>query len=382
MKEKLPVSILFVDDDEHALNYFGEIIARYVKNVYYAVDGKKGIEVFNQFNPEIILADIVMPVMDGLEMSKHIKTESPKTKIILASAYQEFRHLTDAIDIGVDAFIRKPIFKDKLYSLIEKVGNEIILEKNLQKAYSDLRNSEQQLRELNLSKDKLISVLAHDLRGPFNALIGFAQTMQMNVRDKDYAKQGYMADVIYNTSTRTFNLLESLLQWAQSQSGKLTVCPIPINVKKIVEENIKFLTPLAYRKNISIDSSINDNLEVLADKEMLATVLRNLITNAIKFSFPNSKINIYADLQINNNQNGRNVEFEVCDTGVGISTENLAKLFKVGEKVKTKGTAEEKGSGFGLILCKEFVERNGGIIYAESEPGKGSTFRFTAKAVN
>jgi len=248
------------------------------------------------------------------------------------------------------------------------VFNDITLQL---KAEKTLLSSEQRLRELNATKDKFFSIIAHDLKNPFNDLMGFTQLLSMNIDKYDKTKIESFVRIIHQSSKLAYNLLENLLDWSRTQTGNLNFEPEEIVIKDLIKENIDLLESTATNKNIKIYPEIDCNLSVYADKNMIRTVIRNLISNAIKYT------NQGGFIKISVNKEGKYCKISVSDNGIGISSENITKIFKIDESYTTVGTEREKGTGLGLILCKEFVEKNGGEINAKSESGKGSSFSFT-----
>lgn len=248
--------------------------------------------------------------------------------------------------------------------------NEIInkQKRELQESNNKLLAQYDELKLLNATKDKFFMVVSHDLKGPFNSILGFARLLS-----KEYDSSGNKDKVEFikeiNKSSRSaFNLLENLLVWAQTQTGKIVLSNKVHNVKEIVEESIDPYRFYAVKKNISIDIKVPDDIMLLIDKNTSISFIGNLVNNAIKFTPEEGKIVVNVEDQQNS------VEITVADNGVGMTPETIDKLFKVGESISTKGTLNEKGTGLGLIICKEFVEKNGGTISVESELGKGSTF--------
>jgi PAS domain S-box-containing protein len=234
-----------------------------------------------------------------------------------------------------------------------------------------LKQQESKLRELNSTKDKLFSIIAHDLRSPFDAILGLSELLIKNAKDFDVAKSEKYLGIINSTAENTLVLLDNLLIWANSQTGKNIYKPEKTNLRAIINEILQVSNSIAKIKNISLNYRQTEDLEVFADINMLKTILRNLISNAIKFTHSNGEITIFAV------QNQNNIEITVSDNGVGMSEETQSKLFEIDANTTTAGTANEKGSGLGLILCKEFVEKHGGEIWVKSELGKGSTFEFS-----
>jgi signal transduction histidine kinase len=234
-----------------------------------------------------------------------------------------------------------------------------------------LKESETKLHQLNLDKDRFISILSHDLRNPFNNLLGLSELLKENIHQYDISESENIVNLINETSQNAYNLLEDILTWARTQQGKIPFNPQILDFKDICLDILKTLNQNANAKNITIDYSVQDGINIFADIDMLKTVLRNLVSNAIKFTNNGGAIKIIAEKNIGN------VTISVSDNGIGITPDNLTKLFDISQVLTTKGTAEETGTGLGLLLCKGFVEKHGGKIWAESEVGKGSDFKFT-----
>jgi signal transduction histidine kinase len=234
-----------------------------------------------------------------------------------------------------------------------------------------LVENERRLRELNATKDKFFSIISHDLKGPFTSIIGFSELLIERIADGDFTRAGEFATIVNNSSQRAMDLLTNLAEWARLQTGRMEFNPREIDIIAIVNEVIELLNAAVLHKSVSIIKTLPPQLPILADKAMISTVLRNLISNSIKFSFPGGNIFISAF------QKENEVRVEVRDFGVGIKKESIARLFRAGENVSTAGTRNEEGTGLGLILCKEFISKHGGEIWVESEEQMGSTFSFT-----
>jgi len=234
-----------------------------------------------------------------------------------------------------------------------------------------LKESERRLRHLNSDKDRFISILGHDLKNPFSNILGFSEILTDEIESLNKEEIKEIAKNIIKSAKITTNLLEEILLWAKTQQGKIPFKPQILSFKDICKDTLEMLISNANAKNIPFNCSSEEDIKVFADIEMLKTVLRNLGSNAIKFSKTGGAININAEV------NSDNVTISVSDNGNGIPPDDLAKLFNISEVLTTKGTAGETGTGLGLLLCKDFVEKHGGKIWAESEEGKGSKFSFT-----
>jgi PAS domain S-box-containing protein len=228
-----------------------------------------------------------------------------------------------------------------------------------------------ELTESNKTKDKFFSIISHDLRGP---LSGLMQLLDILADEYSTLKEQEKIKLISEAATsanRTYNLMENLLEWSRVQSGKMEYQPERVNLLQLVNDVISLYNQNIKHKNISLEINIQNNISVFTDQKIIETVLRNLIANAIKFTYPNGAILITAE------KNDDFVIIKIRDTGVGISEENLPNLFRLDISHSTKGTENESGTGLGLILCKELVERQGGKIWIESKINEGSDFYFT-----
>ncbi len=248
------------------------------------------------------------------------------------------------------------------------VLSDITERKNMEE---QLKANAGELKELNATKDKFFSIIAHDLKSPFNAILGFSQLLVDYYDDfNDVEKKNFIQNIKI-ASDSTYKLLENLLDWSRLQSGKINPAPEMINLSLIALENISVLKSMADKKQINLNTSIPNNTMVFADANMVRTILRNLISNAIKFTHSGGEVTISAT--------DGNTMASICvgDNGVGISAESQQLLFRIDEKLSTKGTANETGTGLGLLLCKEMIERQGGQLSVKSKPDQGSRFFFT-----
>ena len=240
-----------------------------------------------------------------------------------------------------------------------------------------IEKSEQELRVLNASKNKFFSIIAHDLKNPLHTVLGYSQLLSDDYEHFNETERRKFAGDIYKSTNNIFRLLQNLLEWSRTQTGRLNFSPEVVEYQKILDNSMSVLRTLADQKNIEIKTGNDPDLTIFADPQMIETVLRNLINNAIKFTPEGGHIEIAAK------ESDGQILISVVDSGVGISEEDSQNLFKIDSKVKRKGTNNEDGSGLGLILCHEFVSKHNGQIWVNSVPGKGSEFVFTipAKAI-
>lgn len=264
----------------------------------------------------------------------------------------------------------------------DEQGNAITIEgivtditerkKNEQK----IQKQNEELKELNATKDKFFSIIAHDLKSPFQAMLGFSELLVKKFDKYNLSNQKKFITIINEGLQKTFNLLENLLIWSRSQSGLINFKPEKVNLYLLSNETTELLYQSAENKKIKLINEIPKEINVNADKDILSTIIRNLTSNAIKFTAKGGVIKIMTLLKTDKN-NPNYIEISVKDNGIGISTEIQSKLFSIGENKSTQGTENETGTGLGLILCKELVERHSGKIWVESKEGKGSEFKFS-----
>jgi signal transduction histidine kinase len=236
-----------------------------------------------------------------------------------------------------------------------------------------LEEVNQNLITLNATKDKFFSIIAHDLKNPFTSILGFSEMLLSNYDKLAEEKKRQYIEIIYNSSMNVYKLLENLLEWARTQTGTINFEPELFNINPLLDNNIELIKDKLSEKGIVIEKHSQGEALVYADKNMINTVIRNLLTNAVKFT-ENGKIRI--EIKPQNNY----WECSISDTGTGIPQQKLQAIFSVEKSKSSPGTRGETGTGLGLILCKEFVEKNGGEIRVESTEGKGSTFYFTVPA--
>ncbi len=260
----------------------------------------------------------------------------------------------------------------KLEKLVKKrtaeLEKEILIRKETEGA---LRKSEQELKQSNRSKDRFFSIIAHDLKSPFSSLLGYSEWLKNEMNNLTKEELNNSFSNMNKSIKKVFELLQNLLEWARIQNGKIEYNPSSFDLKILIENTIGFIEFKALNKDIKIINKIHDSLYVYADQNMLNSVFQNLLTNSLKFSYPGTEVIISSK----NNEN--DVEVSIKDTGVGIDPENLRNLFRIDVHHSTLGTNEERGTGLGLVLCKELIERNNGKIWVESKKGQGSIFTFT-----
>lgn len=267
-------------------------------------------------------------------------------------------------------------FRIQSIELAELNKNYVALNEELKSNLQEVNSLNETLHELNATKDKFFGIIAHDLKNPFNSMLGFSDMLNENFDSYDTTEQKKILGLIHTGIQNTYNLLDNLLLWSQSQKGIINFKPEKSNLFLLANDSISLLNQSAEKKSISLINQIPENVFVKADKNMLSVILRNLISNAIKFTSTGGEVILKAE------DKERFTEIEIKDTGVGIAKEVQSKLFDISKNTSTHGTEKETGTGLGLILCKEFTEKNNGKIWVNSELGKGSSFKFTIPSFN
>ena len=235
-----------------------------------------------------------------------------------------------------------------------------------------LLRSQQKIKESNQTKDKFFSIIAHDLKGPITSFVTITEMLKDQPESISNEKKLHFFNSLNNSASNLEKLLDNLLQWSRSQSGRLNIKPTCINANGLVKQNLDLIADDAEKNNIQLTNLIKKDIKVFADPNLLDTIFRNLLNNAIKFTNPNGHIEVSSKVL-----NDTTIAFHISDSGIGISPDDIKRLFRIDEETKSIGSSHRKGTGFGLLLCKEFVENLNGNIKVESQLDKGSTFIFT-----
>lgn len=357
-------TVLVVDDNPKNVQIIALILSGLKYKIIIATSGQSAIDLVERVHPDLILLDVMMPGMDGFETCKIIKSkpENGNIPVIFLTALSEKVNIVKGFETGGVDYITKPFNKEELTSRI-KTHLELKFTRD------ELQKTTNHLMEVNSIKDKMFSVIGHDLRSPIGSIKMTLDFMKGDLgnqyRIEDFRET---VDILAQTTDEVFGLLENLLGWAKSQSGNLAVIPEDIRINELVNSVYLLHKGSIQQKKIHFEQIIDIETIVKADLNMLKTVLRNLLSNAIKFTPEGGTISVKTHLT------DEYATISVSDSGVGIPTENLAKLFDDKQHLTTYGTNNEAGSGIGLILCNSFVKKNNGRLLVESEVGKGSLF--------
>lgn len=356
-------TVLIVDDNPNNIKIIALVLRSLSYNLVVATNGQQAIEMVDRTKPDLILLDIMMPQMDGYEACKIIKAkpECENVPVIFITALNESESLVRAFEVGGIDYITKPFNKDELISRVKTHLELKLTRDRLEKTSSNLR-------ELNALKDKLFSVIGHDLRSPLGSIKFSLEMLSAGAIEAGSEIFNDTLGALVKSTDEVFSLLENLLGWAKSQSGNLFIIPENFVVKDMVNSIYLLNKGNINIKKIEFKNNIADETKVFADLNTIKTVVRNLISNAIKFTPENGTI------ELSTEQKDDKLIIKIRDSGVGIKEENIPKLFNSSEHLSTYGTNREPGSGLGLVLCHDFVIKNEGQIWVESELGVGTTF--------
>ena len=339
--------------------------------------------VFIYFIPIIVFTIILFSVFE-LSKEHHIITNIYPMVILgftinRFTAKQRYKLFKSKCLLKTEKQKTEELYKEtqQMNSDLQTKNIEISNNENQIKAQlSEIKLIANEIKVSNNTKDKFFSILAHDLKSPFNVIINFSELLNNNFDNLDIQTQKKYISLIKESSKNTYKLLENLLLWSRSQQGMIKFIPGKIDLKVLLFETMFSILEQANNKDIQISNNVKENTIVFADNNMLSTVLRNLISNAIKFTPKAGIITINAE-EITGDNNQKLMKISVKDTGIGISTEMQLKIFDITENTSTKGTEKEAGTGLGLIICREFIEKHDGKLWVESEPNKGSCFSFS-----
>lgn len=383
--------ILCVDDESIILDALKDQLQRKFGTNYDIETSDRGADaiefieelVEDKIDVPLVIADYIMPGMKGDELLKQVHEISPNTLNVLLTGQANIEGVTNALNYAsLYRYMSKPWGEDDFELTVKEALKSFYQKREIHQKNEELqelnaslegkvKERTKQLSELNATKDKFFSIIAHDLKNPFNALLGFSTLLLDDFEKLTDAEKIDLIKTMDTASKNAYKLLQNLLEWSRSQTGSIQWEPDAVSLHEVVSTTIDLLSDAANAKEVSINSIVMPNNRIWADGNMAMTVIRNLLSNALKYTPKGGEIKVYTK------KVDDKIEITIEDNGVGISKEDLPKLFRIDVNHSTSGTNNEQGTGLGLILCKEFVEKNGGEIWVESEEGKGSKFKFT-----
>ncbi|MGN6398378.1 MAG: ATP-binding protein [Mucilaginibacter sp.] len=402
----MPVKILLVDDNENNLLSIEASLDGEKYDFYRATSGKEALRILlKEEDFTLILLDVMMPIMDGYETAELIYQRDKLKHIpiifITAHDYEEAA-VFKGYRAGAVDFIRKPFNPEILRSKIavfaelyrknqqlrqqeerlQQMNSELVqlnqeLEQRVLERTMQLENLNHELQALNLSKDKFLSVISHDLRNPLTSLLASSDTLTRDAERLQPNQIRLFSGIISKTSQKILAQLNELVEWAKNQREKTSFRPEKIHLRQNVNESLELLKANAAQKDLVLENDTADGIYINADGLMLRSILQNLVTNAIKFTPSGGGIVTVSARPVD-----EMIEICVKDTGIGMSEDIKKTIFGPVNTASLMGTNQEKGTGLGLMLVKDFVFQHGGKIQVDSEPGKGTCFSFTMPVLN
>jgi two-component system, sensor histidine kinase and response regulator len=379
-------AIICVDDEDIILEALKDQLGPFFENQFLietSTTAEEALEIYDElvsggYEVPVVISDYLMPGIRGDEFLIKIHERNQNVLKILLTGHANIDGIANAINnANLYRYIPKPWDRDDLILTVREAIRSFLQELEIRKKNEELHcindNLEklvnertQELANANATKDKFFSIIAHDLKNSFNGLLGYSNILLSDFDSFKDEDKITMISAIRQVSESTYKLLQNLLDWARVQTGVIPFTPEEIYLSAFLSDEYQMQRKLAEQKGIAMEYIVNEDLKVYADVNMISTVIRNLMSNAIKYTKPGGKITLNVDKEDNM------AVISVKDTGIGISPENINKLFKENEDYKTYGTNNEEGTGLGLILCKEFVHKNNGTISVKSELNIGT----------
>lgn len=362
-----PSNRILVVDDEHEI---ADILEFNLKHRGYEVltayTGSQALHEARTGCPDLILLDYMLPELSGPEVAAELKRNSDTADIpiIFLTARSDTESVVQGLGTGAVDYIKKPF---NIVELMARVATQLELKGTLDR----LKQTEAELKKAELARDKLFTIFVHDIRSPFHSLNGFIERLGTRYDDLSEEERRQTVETIRQISGSVQSLLSKLLQWNCLQHGLFQWRPERVNLGEAVHCVERLFLPRLEAKDLDLQVSIRDSVSVFVDRNMLEAILRNLLQNAIKFTSDSGRI------QLRSKRIGNKEEITISDNGIGIREESLKRIFQVEYSQATVDLQGEKSTGLGLILCKEFVELNGGSIRVSSVFGAGTEFTFT-----
>jgi signal transduction histidine kinase len=384
-------AIICVDDEDIILEALKDQLGPFFENQYLietSTTAEEALVIYDElvesgYEVPVVISDYLMPGMRGDEFLILVHEKNPHTLKILLTGHANIEGITNAINkANLYRYIPKPWDRDDLILTVREAVRSFLQEEEIKKKNAELESINENLEKLveertyeleqaNATKDKFFSIIAHDMKDNFGGLLGYTEVLSSDFERFPEEEKKTIVTAIRQVAEQTYKLLQNLLEWANIQTGNMPFKAERFPLTSFILDEFTLLNGYANKKQQTLEFKPGEETIVLADESMISSVMRNLVGNAIKFTPENGKIAVTTSRKDNM------AVVTIQDNGVGISAENLTRLFKVNESVKTYGTNQEDGTGLGLILCKEFINKNGGEISIDSKIGSGTTVTFT-----
>lgn len=365
--------ILIVDDQPNNLKVISSVLSdKY--SISVANSGENALKILNKVTPQLILLDIMMPGMNGFEVCEKLKANdgTKEIPVIFLTAKTEISDLVKGFNYGAVDYITKPFNATEVKVRINNHLSLAHAKSQIKAQKKDLQEKNQALKKLMSEKDKFFSIIAHDLKSPFSGLLGMLELMNDEGTELTEEETKKLLPALLKNAENVYALVENLLEWSRLQRNEREVNSEKINPQEVVNEALGYLEAIANQKQITLINEVNENHAVFADRMMFNTILRNLISNALKFTKEGGKVTVASEPEADGK-----VTFSVTDTGIGMDSKTINEVFSIDKNVSKPGTNNEQGTGLGLILCKEFIELQKGEIRIKSKVNEGTCISFT-----
>ena len=364
------IRVLYVEDEQDIAEEMYDLLSYTFDTIYVAKNGHEGLSTFSEHKPDIILTDIRMPIMNGIEMATKIKTISPQTPIIVTSAFSDSEYLKQAIDLGVSDYIFKPIDFNKVTISFEKIITNLYREYELEIYHKELVISRQKAVEANAAKSMFLSSMSHEIRTPLNAIMGFVQILSNEVTDEKLLSY---VNIINANSESLLSIINDILDVNKIESGKFEVLKEYFEIHKTIKDVVALFNAIAEEKSIRLELNLDSKTPLVCktDALRLKQILSNLLSNAIKFTPMGGTVTLNVEMQ------NSKILFSVKDSGIGISKEYQKIIFEPFTQEDGSTTKKYGGTGLGLSISHKLAEFLGSELKVKSELGEGSEFSFS-----
>lgn len=363
-------SILIIDDNKHIRTQINLVLKLEGYQTFMASNGTEGVQTAREIIPSLIICDIMMPELDGYGVLSMLRSNAITADIpfLFLSAKAEKQDIRQGMNLGADDYLWKPFSTEDLLKAIEARLDRYETTKRI------LSGKISALANVSFTRDKFLSLMTHDLKSAFTGVLGLAELLSVKHHGMAQEEFDETITLMNETAQSTYGLLDSFLEWSHLQIGGMNANPSKFDIQLTGQRTVSLLAASTRHKNIVVKNTIPEETFVWADTRMVEAILRNLLYNALKFTHRGGSITLVAT---DDEDDADNVRIAVRDTGIGISEDDIVRLLQPESEFTTLGTFGEKGTGLGVLFCRELAEKNHGVLSIHSEKGIGSTFSFT-----
>lgn len=363
--------VLIIDDNRHIRMQINLVLKLEGFETIEADNGVTGMEMAKEHCPDLIVCDIVMPELDGYAVLEQLREHGPTSDIpfLFLSAKADRSDVREGMNLGADDYLVKPFTANELVQAISARLNRYKTTRR------EMARKIESLAQASATKDKFMSIISHDLKSAFSGVMGLSEMLAGRLDDLSFDRLQEISVLMKEAVQSTYNLLESFVEWSRLQANGMQPTIGNINIGEITLNIMMQHSATAAHKNIALSCAIPPDTHIMADANMAQVILRNLVSNALKFTQPGGKVEIRAE------DRGETIELSVRDTGVGISEEDIRKLLHpetvAGLHNSKPGTMGEKGTGLGIVFCRELLQKQGSTLHIQNAPGGGAIFSFS-----